>query len=160
VNWEAIGALSELIGAFSVFLTLLYLAKQIKDNSKLLTTSVYQTAMDGYNEMASIFLENSELTMGLLIDDSSELSSPELSSSDSYRLNIVLRVYMNQGLKLFRLYEAGVFPERDWETRAGEIKQIINATDFGREFARNNHVFDDMWINLEGIEVSQTSTFN
>ena len=47
VNWEAIGAVIELIGAFSVFLTLLYLAKQIKGNSKLLTTSVYQTARDG-----------------------------------------------------------------------------------------------------------------
>ena len=56
MSWEAIGEIGCLLGAVSVLLTLLYLAKQIKENSKLLTTSVYQTAIDGYNEMASLFL--------------------------------------------------------------------------------------------------------
>ena len=49
ISWEAIGAIGSLVGAISVLLTLLYLARQIKENSKLLTTSVYQTAVDGYN---------------------------------------------------------------------------------------------------------------
>jgi len=63
MSWEAIGALGELVGAISVLLTLLYRAKQIKENSKLLTTSVYQTAIDGYNEMASMFLERLEICL-------------------------------------------------------------------------------------------------
>jgi hypothetical protein len=37
MNWDAIGALAELAGAVSVLGTLIYLAKQIKDNSKLLS---------------------------------------------------------------------------------------------------------------------------
>ena len=74
MSWEAVGAIGSLLGAISVFVTLLYLARQIKENSKLLTTSVYQTAMDGYNEMASLFLDNPELARNLLMDKPSQFS--------------------------------------------------------------------------------------
>ena len=154
MSWEAIGAIGSLLGAISVLLTLLYLAKQIKENSKLLTTSVYQTAVDGYNEMASMFLENPELARNLLLD-----KPAQLSEVDAYKLNLILRVYLNQGLKLFKLYEAGIFPEEDWLLRAAEIKQVINQTDFSREFAKNNLIFSQMCRHLDQLEVEPASKF-
>ena len=154
MSWEAIGAMGSLLGAISVLLTLLYLAKQIKENSKLLTTSVYQTAVDGYNEMASMFLENPELARNLLLD-----KPARLSEVDAYKLNLILRVYLNQGLKLFKLYEAGIFPEDDWLLRAAEVKQVINQTDFSREFVENNIIFSQMCSHLEDLEVGPASKF-
>ena len=154
MSWEAIGAMGSLLGAISVLLTLLYLAKQIKENSKLLTTSVYQTAVDGYNEMASMFLENPELARNLLLD-----KPAQLSEVDAYKLNLILRVYLNQGLKLFKLYEAGIFPEEDWLLRAAEAKQVINQTDFSREFVENNIIFSQMCSHLDDLEVGPASKF-
>ena len=154
MSWEAIGAMGSLLGAISVLLTLLYLAKQIKENSKLLTTSVYQTAVDGYNEMASMFLENPELARNLLLD-----KPARLSEVDAYKLNLILRVYLNQGLKLFKLYEAGIFPEEDWLLRAAEVKQVINQTDFSREFVENNIIFSQMCSHLDDLEVGPASKF-
>ena len=83
----------------------------------------------------------------------------DLNSVDNYKLNIICRVYMNQGLRLFRLYETGVFPKKDWDLRAGEIKQIINGSEFGKEFTKNNRVFDDIWKSLEKLEVDPNSKF-
>ncbi len=40
MSWEAIGAIGSLLGSISGLLTLLYLARQIKENSKLRTISV------------------------------------------------------------------------------------------------------------------------
>ena len=154
MSWEAIGAMGSLLGAISVLLTLLYLAKQIKENSKLLTTSVYQTALDGYNEMASMFLENPELARNLLMD-----KPAQLSEVDAYKLNLILRVYLNQGLKLFKLYEAGIFPEEDWLLRAAEVKQVINQTEFSREFVKNNIIFSQMCSPLDDLEVGPASKF-
>ena len=154
MSWEAIGAMGSLLGAISVLLTLLYLAKQIKENSKLLTTSVYQTAVDGYNEMASMFLENTELARNLLMDNPAQLSEV-----DAYKLNLISRVYLNQGLKLFKLYEAGIFPEEDWLLRAAEVKQVINQTDFSREFVENNIIFSQMCSHLDDLEVRPASKF-
>lgn len=154
MSWEAVGAIGSLLGAISVFVTLLYLARQIKENSKLLTTSVYQTAMDGYNEMASLFLDNPELARNLLMDKPSQFSEV-----DAYKLNLILRVYLNQGLKLFKLYEAGIFPEEDWLLRAAEIKQVINQTDFSREFVKNNLIFSEMCSHLDALAVERASQF-
>ena len=154
MSWEAIGAMGSLLGAISVLLTLLYLAKQIKENSKLLTTSVYQTAVDGYNEMASMFLENPELARNLLLD-----KPAQLSEVDAYKLNLILRVYLNQGLKLFKLYEAGIFPEEDWLLRAAEVKQVINQTDFSREFVKKNIIFSQMCSHLDDLEIGPASKF-
>ena len=154
MSWEAIGAMGSLLGAMSVLLTLVYLAKQIKENSKLLTTSVYQTAVDGYNEMASMFLENPELARNLLMD-----KPVQLSEVDAYKLNLILRVYLNQGLKLFKLSEAGIFPEEDWLLRAAEVKQVISQTDFSREFVKNNLIFSQMCRHLDDLEVEPASKF-
>ena len=40
---------------------------------------VYQTAVDGYNEMASMFLENPELARNLLKDKPAQLSEVDAS---------------------------------------------------------------------------------
>ena len=36
MNWDALGAIAELLGAIAVFLTLAYLTVQVKQNSKAL----------------------------------------------------------------------------------------------------------------------------
>ena len=103
--WEATSAIVSLLGAISVLVTLLYFARQLKENSKLRTVSVYQTAMGGYNKMASPSLENSELARNLLSD-----KLAQLSEVDTYKLNLIPRVYLNQVPGHFKVYGAGIFP--------------------------------------------------
>ena len=117
MSWEAIGAIGSLLRAISVLLTLLSLARQIKENSKLRTISVYQTPMGGYNKKASPSLENPELARNLLFN-----KPAQLSEVDTYKLNLIPRVYPNQTLELFKVYGAGIFRQKDWLLRAAEIK--------------------------------------
>ncbi len=154
MSWEAVGAIGSLLGAISVFVTILYLARQIKEKLKLLTTSAYQTAMDGYNEMASLSLDNPEPARNLLMDEPSQFSEV-----DAYKLNFILRVYLNQGLKLFKLYEASIFREDDRLLRAAEIKQVINQTEFSREFVKNNLILSEMCSHLDTLSVERASQF-
>ena len=110
MNWEALGAIGELIGAVTVLVTLLYLAKQIRDNSNMLSISAYQTALDGYNDLASKFFQdpdNARISGNLFTDGFSELDD-----MDEYRLSMMWRTYMNQNLKLLRMYELGVLPKK------------------------------------------------
>jgi hypothetical protein len=50
VNWEAVGALAELAGATAVVVTLIYLAIQIRHNSKLLGHQFLTSHHDALNE--------------------------------------------------------------------------------------------------------------
>ena len=42
MNWEAVGAIAEMLGAVGVIATLLYLSFQIKQNSKAIEAQMYQ----------------------------------------------------------------------------------------------------------------------
>ena len=44
MNWEAVGAVAELLGALGVIASLIYLATQVRQNSRLLRASAIQSA--------------------------------------------------------------------------------------------------------------------
>ena len=50
MNWEALGAIAELIAAFGVIATLAYLALQIKQNTRAMRTASFQSATDSLNQ--------------------------------------------------------------------------------------------------------------
>ena len=48
MNWEAIGAIGEVVGAGAVVLTLVYLAMQVRQNTLQVRSDNEQQAIDGY----------------------------------------------------------------------------------------------------------------
>ena len=50
MNWEAIGALGEVLGAVTVVATIFYLARQIRQNTRAQSIAIFESAMSGYNE--------------------------------------------------------------------------------------------------------------
>ena len=47
-----LGALGELVGAFAVFLTLAYLARQIGQNTKIMSAQAYQSRSDALMDLS------------------------------------------------------------------------------------------------------------
>ena len=158
MNWDALGAIAELLGAIAVLATLLYLARQIKESSKAQTLSTYNSFIDGYmrlNEWLTETPERSSLTLMIL----EERKERDLTEIESLQLNMILRNVGNHLLRMLRLYEAGTIQENDWHNFAGEARQVFNATKYGREFKENNFAFSDLWDQLEKIEVDSVSEF-
>lgn len=70
MNWEAIGALAELAGALGVILSLVYLAyqirlnsKQIKQNSDFIESSIYQSVNDATLAWQAQIAQSPEVAM-------------------------------------------------------------------------------------------------
>ena len=111
MNWDAIGAVGEIIGALAVIATLGYLAVQIRENARSTTTSIYESAMDGYIELNRSMLE---ADIGAVYFKS--LKDPEsLSEFEQFRFNNLHRMWLAHVYKLFRLYERGVLPKDEWD---------------------------------------------
>ena len=51
MDWEAIGAIGEIIGAIAVLLTIVYLADQIKQNTKAVKAATQQAISDATTEV-------------------------------------------------------------------------------------------------------------
>ncbi len=47
MNWEAISAIGELLGALGVLASLIYLAVQIRDNTRSIQAASLQSVLDG-----------------------------------------------------------------------------------------------------------------
>lgn len=61
MNWDAIGAIGEILGALAVFASLIYLALQIKQNTLSLRASAKHAATSRQLEYFDTLLENSDL---------------------------------------------------------------------------------------------------
>ena len=51
MNWDAIAAVGELLGASAVLVTLIYLAVQIRQNTSAVATATYESTMTGFNDI-------------------------------------------------------------------------------------------------------------
>lgn len=59
-NWEAIAALAELGGTLGIVVTLVYLAFQIRQNSRLISTTIANADREASNDFSSLLAGNRE----------------------------------------------------------------------------------------------------
>lgn len=61
MNWDAMGAIGEVLGAMAVVLTLFYLARQVHQNSEALDRDRDEAVMNRWSEVRSKLLDDPEL---------------------------------------------------------------------------------------------------
>jgi hypothetical protein len=61
VNWEALSAIGQLVGALGVIVTLIYLAKQIRQNTRATYANAYQTYTSSISQTNLSIASNREL---------------------------------------------------------------------------------------------------
>ena len=157
MNREAIGALGEVLGAVYVLITLLYLSRQISASNKALDATGANAMMEGYNEFNTWSISTEELAL----TSRHFYNEPEepLSEFERHKLSVMVRVFVNQIYKLFLLHKAGSMPGDQWELAATEADQILNLTEFGRTFRKENVAYWQMWEEMDKLESKDLSKF-
>ena len=61
MNWDAIGAIAELLGAFGVIASLIYLATQIRQNTKSVRMASHHGVAVQFNQANLVGLQDPEL---------------------------------------------------------------------------------------------------
>jgi hypothetical protein len=107
MNWEALGAIGEIVGAIAVVLTLGYLAVQIRQNTRSLRAeSVRQLlAQSSQNFMSAA-------TSAELVDAQVKSKSrEELEERDRHRLTLLAMAVLSNYENEFYQYRSGSLPE-------------------------------------------------
>jgi RNA polymerase-interacting CarD/CdnL/TRCF family regulator len=76
MNWEAIGAIGEIVGAFAVVVSLIYLALQIRHSRKAAEAQSTISTADMASRWRGMLLQNSDLSDTLAKANSNETLSP------------------------------------------------------------------------------------
>ena len=111
MNWDAIGALAELIAAIAVLASLIYLANQIRQGTEVARSVARQGIAEAAMAEASSVIEHGDLAQILFRDVSGE----ELEDHEDYRVQLFtfrsLRFYENVHYQ----YRSGMLEDDEWE---------------------------------------------
>ena len=91
MNWEAIGSIGELLSATAVLITLVYLAKQVRDAKKSIRRQIYQDVNGMFNATHHVIASNPELSSALANLEAGK----ELSRSQFYQVRAIFLATMN-----------------------------------------------------------------
>jgi len=124
MNWDAIGAVGEIIGALAVFLTLIYLAIQIRQNTKAVHASANHVSVSEVNQVRTSLYENADLC-GIYVHGS---ALPEkLDEEERVRFRLLLHnIFLSVSNTYAQTTLTGL-PLSTWESQKTILKRILSS---------------------------------
>jgi len=111
MNWEALGALGEIVGAAAVVISLVYLARQIRMSNRLAQAEAWRTAVSGVTTLNAAFGVNPRfdqlVTRVMQGEDVSEFEPDDAAILTSHMVSIA-NIYE----QVFREVRDGVLDQR------------------------------------------------
>lgn len=114
MNWEAIGAIAELVGAVGVIASLLYLAGQVRASTRAAAVTSKLESTGLLNKFIDLLIESPEL---------SDIHMRGVISLESLNKQEYLR-FSNMSLKAFWFFSAGHFQYRSGTISEDEYYEI------------------------------------
>ena len=147
MNWEAIGAIGEVLGAVGVIATLVYLTMQVRQNTRSINSNNSNNVMTGFNQLNVALGTDAETTQILY---QGFYGIGQLSDVDRHRFTHLMNGFFNIFRNLYHQYLDGTFPEAQWQVWALEAKQLMKTP--GVEYFRERtKSYEDLFQYLEGL---------
>jgi hypothetical protein len=138
MNWEAIGAIGEIIGAAAVVASLVYLAVQIQSQNRESRLSSMHDISVGYRDTLAGMAEGDMADIfAKALDRYESLTRPE-----TIRLIAVASHLFRVWEEAYLLFQAGNLEKRTWETMLRQFSGYISVRPFYEVWAIRKQYFD------------------
>ena len=114
MDWNAAGAVGEILGAIAVFLTLLYLAAQIRQTNKMARFDTTREVMAQFNACNHLYATDATIRKVLLKKD-------ELSVDEAEQLYSYVDMYCNAWTTAQMAFDQGLIDEALF---SGTVKDV------------------------------------
>lgn len=130
MNWGAIGAIGEVLGAIAVFVTLLYLSVQIRQNTRAVQATGMDSLVSSVNDIRRSLFESPELSE-LYIKGSNEPAL--LDQNERLRYRLVVHNMLMAEANLYAQSRLAGLADEQWKTQKPLIGRIV-CSEGGRQF--------------------------
>ena len=154
MNIQDLGSIGELVAAVATVATLVYLAIQIKHNSKASQGATEESVSTGFNDVNMLIAGNSELSRLFMDGIENPLS---LTEDQQIQFSFLLRCYMNHYYRLFMLYKGGTLDKKRWLIYAQEVA-MWTSTPGGEAWKKANPGMVDLWSAVEGVKIENVES--
>ena len=137
LNWDAIGAIGEIVGAFAVVASLAYLATQIRTQNAESRSAAMHNISVGFRDSISTFADPQLATiMSKANSEDSELSEPEL-----IQLYVGVTKIFRVWEEAYALYRRGRLEDDIWDSMMRYYSVIMGTPAFLRVWEERRQVF-------------------
>jgi len=124
MNWDAISAISEAIGAAGVVITLAYLAIQLRGHNQAMRI---QNMRSRASENSTIFtMQATAETMESAVAKT-WATGEELTVSEQYAIESYISIFLLSAECDFRIFNDGLMPIEEWTPIRNQIKLVFFA---------------------------------
>ena len=156
MNWEAIGAIAELIGAAAVFISLVYLAVQIRDSKKSDQIIAAAQAASAVDQWIGQFVRDAELC-DLYRRGATDYES--LSHEEKNRFGWLIVQFIRSVEAIWLHHRMGAIDSGYWSSMEITARRIVGTIGGLRTFERNresvSHEFSNVMENILYHEKSE-----
>jgi len=124
MNWEAIGAIGETLGAIGVIVTLVYLAAQLRQNTKALRSNSWQAIQEAEQRFDDLFSKDPALCE--LWVRASEVGLECLDSdAERFQFTSLAKQLIDQFQTHHYQYERGLIETEMWQTWVTQFQDDV-----------------------------------
>ena len=124
MNWDAIGAAAELLGALGVIATLGYLAVQIRQNTQVVRMSNFQELQRDYSNLSNTIVASPDAAM---LFNKGLASFRALSEDEKARFHWMISEPLKGAQTCFQLHRRGLIDESLYENYMTSFLRLFRA---------------------------------
>jgi len=124
MTFEELGGFGEFIGAITVLASLVYVAREIRQNTKATQLSTLHASMDSAQKIFDAPVRDAELARIIRVG-MGDLS--QLTEDESARLRWWVIMVMRTAENTFVQHQAGMLDDHTWTARASAISDFFSA---------------------------------
>ncbi len=128
MNWEAVGAIGEILGAVGVIATLVYLARQINQNTTTVRASSAAAVSEANTSLSTLLAQDAEVNRLFWSSLSDRDSLPE---EEQRRADAIIATYIGVMEQAHDLFLEGAISEEKWTSRQAQLKWLVTKPGFG-----------------------------
>lgn len=127
MNWEAIGAIGEIAGAAGVIATLVYLAAQIRLNTRTVRASAASEAEEAWAKTNDQLANDGRLGSLILELETGRKSIEDLDQEELAQLTFVVRASMQRLEGMYFMHKNGLLEEEIWRARLQYLRALSSS---------------------------------
>lgn len=142
MNWEAISAIGQIVGAIAVVATLLYLSRDIRDNSRSLAVSALRDTTEQWNHWGALVAQSADLAE---IVERGNKSFSDLTGAEALRYGAYVQSFFDIAesfRRLIRDYKIG----RDLSVLEAIVTRRLALPGFAKWWQENTQDYDPAFV--------------
>ena len=151
---QDLGNIGEFVAAVATLFTLIYLAAQIRQNTRAVRSTAFQQVVDSFSEISLAMGLNPEVSE---IFDRAREDLSSLDSGEKSRLRLIFLSFFRRAESVFFQSEQGTLQAESWEGIRESLKLILRGQGARQFWDENRSVFNSRFRTFVESELLERS---